>query len=67
VGDPDHARGLVHAGWFEGDVEKAFQDVATLQDEFTVWHRAQMLEISGIDLTQMEGAPPPEIILDWRP
>jgi len=52
--------------WFEGNVEKAFEDVATGQDEFTVWHRAQLLDVTGIDLTKPEEGPPPELLLDWR-
>lgn len=51
--------------WFEGNIEKAFDDVATGQDEFTVWHRAQLLEVTGIDLTKPEEGPPPELLLDW--
>lgn len=52
--------------WFEGNVEKAFEDVATGQDEFTVWHRARLLEVTGIDLSLPEEGPPPETLLDWR-
>jgi len=52
--------------WFEGNVEKAFEDVATGQDEFTVWHRAQLKDVTGIDLSKPEEGPPPEMMLDWR-
>lgn len=52
--------------WFEGNVEKAFEDVATGEDEFTVWHRAQLLDIFGLDATQPEEGPPPEMVLDWH-
>jgi len=52
--------------WFEGNVPKAFEDVATGQDEFTAWHRGRLAEVTGIDLTQpQEAAPPPETVLDW--
>jgi hypothetical protein len=51
--------------WAEGDIEKAFTDVATAQDEFTTWHRAQLKDITGIDITQPSEAPPPELLLDW--
>ena len=51
--------------WVEGDVEKAMKDVATGQDEFTTWHRAQLKEITGVDLTQPSDASPPELLLDW--
>jgi len=52
--------------WFEGNVEKAFADVATGQDEFTVWHRARLLEITGIDLSKPGEGLPPELTLDWH-
>jgi len=52
--------------WFEGNVEKAFEDVATGQDEFTVWHRAQLQDVTGLDLSKPEEGPPPEVALDWR-
>jgi hypothetical protein len=51
--------------WVEGDIEKAMKDVATGQDEFTTWHRAQLKEITGVDLTQPSDASPPELLLDW--
>ncbi len=28
--------------WFEGDIEKAFGDLATATDDFTVWFRGQI-------------------------
>jgi hypothetical protein len=52
--------------WFEGNVAKAFADVATGQDAFTVWHRAQLQAITGLDLSKPEEGPPPETTLDWR-
>jgi hypothetical protein len=52
--------------WFEGNVEKAFATVATDQDDFTVWHRAQLLDVTGIDLNQPSDGPGPELLLDWR-
>jgi hypothetical protein len=52
--------------WFEGNVEKAFEDVATGQDEFTPWHRAQLADVTGLDLSAPDDASPPEIVLDWR-
>ena len=52
--------------WGEGNVEKAMQDVATAQDEFTVWHREQILDITGIDMSKPGEGPPPELLLDWR-
>lgn len=52
--------------WFDGDIEKAFGEVATGQDEFTTWHRAQLSAVTGIDLSQPEEGPLPELMLDWR-
>lgn len=52
--------------WFEGNVEKAFGVVATGQDEFTAWHRAQLSDVTGLDLSAPEEGPPPELLVDWR-
>jgi hypothetical protein len=52
--------------WFDGNVEKAFAEVATGQDEFTAWHRAQLADVTGLDLRQPDEGPPPELLLDWR-
>lgn len=52
--------------WFEGNIPKAFEVVATDQDEFTVWHRAQLQAVTGLDLSQPEDGPPPETVIDWR-
>ena len=38
--------------WFEGNVAKAFAEVAAGQDEFTVWHRAQLADVTGLDLNE---------------
>jgi hypothetical protein len=51
--------------WAEGDIEKAMQDVATSDDEFTVWHRSKLLEITGIDITKPPEGPDAELLLDW--
>ena len=52
--------------WFDGDIEKAFGEVITGQDEFTAWHRARLKEVTGIDLSQPMEGPLPELLLDWR-
>jgi hypothetical protein len=52
--------------WFDGNVEKAFEAVVTGQDDFTVWHRAQLQDVTGLDLSQPDEGPPPELLLDWR-
>ena len=40
--------------WFEGDLEKAFGDLATDSSEYMTWFRGQVMDITGVDLT----APP---------
>ena len=55
---------LVH---FEAaDVEKAFATLGQSSEEFDVWFRGRVLEVSGVDLAAEPDGPPPEIILDWR-
>lgn len=50
--------------WFEGDIEKAFSDLATATDEFTVWFREQIKGMTGLDMSEpAEGGP--ELLLDW--
>ena len=50
--------------WFEGDVEQAFGHLATASDTFTVWFRAQIKEVTGLDMSEpAEGGP--ELVLDW--
>jgi hypothetical protein len=51
--------------WFEGDVEKAFADLATDDSEFVTWLRRQIKDISGADLATPDDSPQPEVILDW--
>jgi len=52
--------------WIEAaDVEKAFEGFATATDDVSVWQRAQILEVSGMDMSEPDDDPPPEVILDW--
>jgi hypothetical protein len=51
--------------WFEGDVEKVFTELATDQSEFTTWFRAQVLDVTGVDLAAPPEGPPPAILVDW--
>ena len=48
------------------DIEKSFERLATSTDEFDVWFRGRVMDISGVDLAAPPDGPPPEIILDWR-
>jgi hypothetical protein len=51
--------------WFEApDIEKSFADLATSADEFTVWFRDQVKELTGVDLSAPPESPPPEVLVD---
>jgi hypothetical protein len=52
--------------WFEGDVEKAFVDLATDDSEYMAWFRGQVLSVTGVDLTAPSDAPPPAVLVDYR-
>jgi hypothetical protein len=53
--------------WFDGDVEKAFADLASDDSEFARWFRGQVLDITGVDLGSPPEGPLPEVVLEWRP
>ncbi len=44
---------------------RAFTDLAIRQDDHNVWFRAQVLDITGVDLASPHDAPPPDVVLDW--
>src|SRR4249920_2851376 len=52
--------------WFEGDVEKAFADLATNDAEFMAWFRDRVLDVTGVDLATPPDGPPPEVLIDYR-
>ena len=52
--------------WFEGDVEKAFTDLATNDSDFIAWFRGRVLDVTGVDLAVPPDAPPPEVLVDWH-
>jgi hypothetical protein len=52
--------------WFEGDVEKAFADLATDDSEYMTWFRARVLGVTGVDLTAPSDDPPPAVLIDYR-
>jgi hypothetical protein len=52
--------------WFEGDVEKAFVELATDNSEYTTWFRARVLDVTGVDLGTPSGDPPPALLIDSR-
>jgi hypothetical protein len=54
--------------WFEApDIEKAFMELATSGDEFTIWFRDQVKDVSGVDLSAPPESPPPDLLVDWTP
>jgi hypothetical protein len=63
AGDPMGSFLLV---WFEGDVEKAFADLATNDSEFMTWFRGQVLVLTGVDLSAPPEGPPPAVLVDWH-
>ncbi len=52
--------------WFEGDLEKAFGDLASNSNEFMTWFRGQVMDVTGVDLAAAPEGPPPEVIVDWH-
>jgi len=46
--------------WFEApEIEKAFTELATSGDEFTIWFRGQVKDVTGVDLGAPPEGPPP--------
>jgi hypothetical protein len=52
--------------WFEGDVDKAFGDLATDDSEYGSWFRGQVLDVTGVDMATPPDGPPPAVLLDYR-
>ena len=52
--------------WFEGDVEKAFSDLATDSSEFATWFKGQVLDLTGFDLAAPPEGPLPDVLIDWH-
>ena len=54
--------------WFEApDVEKSFTDLATSDDEFTIWFRDRVKDLTGVDLGAPPESPLPEVLVDSTP
>src|SRR3954451_15753396 len=51
--------------WFEGDVEKAFADLAGDDSQFGNWFRGQVKDITGVDLGAPPEGPLPDVLVDW--
>jgi hypothetical protein len=51
--------------WFEApDIEKSFTELATSSDEFTVWFRGQVKDVTGVDLGAPPEGPLPDVLVD---
>ena len=52
--------------WFEApDIEKSFTELATSDDEFTIWFRGQVKDVTGVDLGAPPESPLPDVLVDW--
>jgi hypothetical protein len=52
--------------WFEAsDIEKSFTELATSGDEFTIWFRGQVKDVTGFDLGAPPEGPLPDLLVDW--
>ena len=47
------------------DIEKSFTELATSEDEFTIWFRGQVKDVTGVDLGAPSESPPPDVLVDW--
>ncbi|MFQ5427115.1 MAG: hypothetical protein ACE5EV_08545 [Gaiellales bacterium] len=58
--------GTVVLVWGEGDdVEAGFEYMATATGEDIEWMRGRIKDVSGIDMTEPDDGPLPDVILDW--
>ena len=52
--------------WFEApDIEKSFTELATSADEFSIWFRGQVEDVTGVDLGAPPESPLPHVLVDW--
>ncbi len=52
--------------WLEGDVGKAFADLATNDSDFMTWFRGRVLDVTGVDLGAPSDVPLPAVLVDWH-
>ena len=52
--------------WFEGDVEKAFSDLASDSSEFATWFKGQVMDVTGVDLAAPPEGPLPDVLVNWH-
>ena len=55
---------LVVVRFEASDVGSVFGELAASTDDFDVWFRQNVLDVTGVDLSGPLG-PPPEILVDW--
>jgi hypothetical protein len=54
--------------WFEApDIAEVFTNLASLNTEFTTWFRAQVKDLTGVDLGAPPEGPPPDVLVDCAP
>ena len=54
--------------WFEApDVEKSFTELATSDNEFTIWFCGKVKDATGVDLGAPPAGPLPDVLVDWTP
>jgi hypothetical protein len=54
--------------WFEApDIEKTFTELATSGEEFSIWFRGQVKDVTGVDLGAPPESPLPDVLVDWTP
>jgi hypothetical protein len=44
-----------------------FTELATSSDEYTIWFRGQVKDVTGVDLAAPPEGPPPDVLVDWTP
>lgn len=58
--------GTVVLVWFEcDDIEAALEHMTTATGEGADWLRARIKDVTGVDMTQPDDSPPPEVIMEW--
>jgi hypothetical protein len=54
--------------WFEApDIAEVFAKLASLNTEFATWFRAQVKDLTGVDLGTPPEGPPPDVLVDCAP
>ena len=52
--------------WIEAeDIEAGFEHFATATGADIDWMRGRMKEVTGVDMTEPDDSPRPEVILEW--